>query len=147
MAEITRRPMSAALRTADLPPDYLAFIKAGTPTPVTGGPVPTATAAEESSGSPPVPTPERTGAALEMVPSPEKSSSRTARPKTARERDEEAMHGPAMVALSVRIPASLSVALLRASTERRIQCLKPFRQQEIVSEALTHWLKKSGFLD
>ena len=57
------------------------------------------------------------------------------------------MHGPAMVALSVRIPASLSVALLRASTERRIQCLKPFRQQEIVSEALTHWLKKSGFLD
>ena len=57
------------------------------------------------------------------------------------------MHGPALVALSVRIPANLSVALLRASTERRIQGLKPFRQQEMVAEALGQWLKKSGFLD
>ena len=147
MAEMIRRPMSAALRTADLPPDHLAFIKAGTPKPVTGGPMPTAAPAEALIGTPPIFTPERVRSAPEMVASPEKSSPRPARPKTGRERDEEAMHGPAMVALSVRIPASLSVALLRASTERRIQCLKPFRQQEIVSEALTHWLKKSGFLD
>lgn len=147
MAEMNRRPMSAALRTADLPPDHLAFIKAGTPTPVTGGPGLTAKPAEELSGSPPNSTPDRPATALEMVSSPEKSSSRTPRPKTARERDEGAMHGPAMIGLSVRIPASLSVALLRASTERRIQCLKPSRQQEIVSEALTLWLKKSGFLD
>ena len=43
-----------------------------------------------------------------------------------------AMHGQALVALSIRIPADLSVALPRASTERRIQGFKPFRQQEMV---------------
>ena len=147
MTEITRRPMSAALRTVDLPPDHLAFIKAGTPTPVTTGPRPTATPAEESSNNSPVSTPERTGTALDMVISPERSSPRSSRTKTGRERDEESMHGPALVALSVRIPANLSVALLRASTERRIQGLKPFRQQEMVAEALGQWLKKNGFLD
>lgn len=147
MAEITRRPMSAALRTADLPPDHLAFIKAGTPTPVTTGPRPAATPAEESGCISTVLNPERRGGVLETAPSAEKLSSRTSRTKTGRERDEESMHGPALVALSVRIPANLSVALLRASTERRIQGLKPFRQQEMVAEALGQWLKKNGFVD
>jgi len=145
MTEMTRRTMSAALRTVDLPAEQLAFVRAGTPKPVTSEPRLVPRSNPESENRSPVPTGEMSAADVEMVPASEQRAARSARPKVAREAEEGAMHGPALVALSVRIPGSLSVELLRASTERRIQGLKPFRQQEIVAEALEQWLKASGF--
>src|SRR5262249_42769585 len=48
------------------------------------------------------------------------------------------------VSRSFRLPESLPSALLRASTERRIAKKPPFTQEDIVSEAITQWLKRNG---
>ena len=54
---------------------------------------------------------------------------------------------PGAMALNTRLSADISSALLTASMQRKIQRQEPFTQQGIVGEALTHWLKKNGFLE
>ena len=53
---------------------------------------------------------------------------------------------PGMVGLTTRIPAEISMALMAASMQRKIQRQTPFRHQDIVTEAITEWLRKNGFL-
>lgn len=50
-----------------------------------------------------------------------------------------------VMSLNTRISAEITTALLMASMQRKIQRQTPFTQQDIVSEALTEWLRKSGF--
>ena len=51
---------------------------------------------------------------------------------------------PGTVSMSFRLPAELSARLLRASLDRKLKREKPFTQQDIIAEALAHWLKKRG---
>lgn len=53
---------------------------------------------------------------------------------------------PGMVGLTTRIPAEISMALMAASMQRKIQRQTPFRHQDIVTEAIKEWLRKNGFL-
>ena len=48
--------------------------------------------------------------------------------------------------MSIRVPAGLMEALLRAASERKIKRQRPFTQQEIVADALSTWLKRGGYL-
>ncbi len=53
--------------------------------------------------------------------------------------------GGGPLALNTRLDPAISSALLRASMERKIQRVTPFTQRDIVTEALTQWLKQNGF--
>ena len=50
-------------------------------------------------------------------------------------------------ALNTRLAAHLSNALLRASTDRKLQRLPSSTQRDIVEEAMADWLKKYGYLN
>jgi len=50
-------------------------------------------------------------------------------------------------ALNTRLAAHLSNALLRASTDRKVQRLSSATQRDIVEEAMADWLKKHGYLN
>jgi len=54
---------------------------------------------------------------------------------------------PSFVHLNIRVTHRIPVALLKASTDRKVRKIKPSTQQEIVDEALTDWLKKHGYLN
>lgn len=45
---------------------------------------------------------------------------------------------------STRLPQNLQNALLRASMERKFERLPPFKQQDIVQQALTDWFDANG---
>lgn len=51
-----------------------------------------------------------------------------------------------MVGLNTRVEPAISAALLRASVDRKIQRQSRAAVQDIVNEALTEWLKKTGYL-
>ena len=51
---------------------------------------------------------------------------------------------PTMVGLSTRIPADLHEKLMRVSLERRIERREPCTHQDIITEAISAWLKKAG---
>lgn len=51
----------------------------------------------------------------------------------------------APLAITVRLPAELPVALLRVAFERKLRRQHPFTQQEIVAEALRDWLHRHGW--
>lgn len=51
-----------------------------------------------------------------------------------------------VVSLNVRIEPAISIALLRASMERKIRRMPQFTQRDIVSEALADWLRRNGYL-
>lgn len=51
------------------------------------------------------------------------------------------------VSLNVRIEPEISIALLRASMDRKIRRLDPFTQRDIVADALAAWLKSHGYLN
>ena len=51
---------------------------------------------------------------------------------------------PGLVALNLQIQPTIMAALLRASSERKIQRIKPYTQRDIVSEAVTAWLKENN---
>lgn len=137
-----RRPLSQALKTADLPPGAMEFIRAGTPQPVQ----------QSSSGGPPVTlkdiprveptsdTPAPMGA--ESPESPVKAN----KPRLAREMALEQLPPRNLVTLSIRVPSDITDALLRASTERKLKRIKAHTQQEIAAEALTLWLERNGYL-
>ena len=45
--------------------------------------------------------------------------------------------------LSIRLPAEIPQALLRASLDRKLKRIKPWTQQDIVAEALLQWFKRN----
>jgi hypothetical protein len=49
-----------------------------------------------------------------------------------------------IVSITVRLPSSLPLRLLRASVERKLQRKHPFTQQDIVAEALQQWLTQNA---
>lgn len=51
-----------------------------------------------------------------------------------------------LVGLNTRVDPAISAALLRASMERKIQRQQRSAVQDIVAEALTHWLTERGYL-
>lgn len=51
-----------------------------------------------------------------------------------------------MVGLNTRVEPHISAALLRASTDRKIERRSRAAVQDIVNEALTEWLKTAGYL-
>src|SRR5690349_12422871 len=124
-----KRSMSDALKTADLPSEALALIKGGTMTSTANRVAPVQVAAVS-------PGEAATAGELENL------------PKTVRSRNPQRELEPApasgMAHLSIRLPADIPEALLRASLERKLKRVKPWTQQDIVSEALLQWLKRNG---
>ena len=138
MTQTPRRPMTAALRTADLPPEMLAFVKAGTPQPqivpvIRENPVQLEPASGKTMESTPAVPPRFE----------EEESLRPTKPRTIR--DPEPVAHPGLVSLSIRVPPEVPEGLVRASAERKIKRLRPWTQQEIVAEAITQWLKRNGY--
>lgn len=136
MNGLNRRSMTAALRTGDLSPDMLAFVKAGTPPSGVALSPPPATSTE------PVKPPPFPGPTAEPA---EPKDRRSAATKWKPDHD-RALAGPVhKVNLSVRVPAALTAGLLRASTDRKLNRERPATQQEIVTEAIEQWLKRHGY--
>ena len=55
---------------------------------------------------------------------------------------------PAIVSLTLRLPASLAARLARVSAERKLRRERPFHPQDIVAEALAQWFRRhAGDLD
>ena len=123
----TRRSMNEALRTGELNEEALAFVT-GKPS----HPVADRTSRERLPAlttPAPVPTPTRPEAQIQNAVS---------------EHAEVVAAGMGTVSITVRLPGSLPPRLLRASVERKLRRETPFTQQEIVAEALEHWLKRNG---
>jgi len=137
MSGVNRRSMTTALRTGDLPPDMLAFVKEGTPRLVTDLVSPGAKAPSAPIKSTPTPIPP--GEPTE----PMDRNSTVIKPKPDRARHPvELVH---KVNLSIRVPTDLTARLLRASTDRKLSREHPATQQEIVTEAVEQWLKRNGY--
>ena len=73
----------------------------------------------------------------EAAPSPEKKAPR---PKQKTETPEPESVVP-LITQSYRLPVALVSTLMRASMERKLARLKPWSQQDIVTEAVTKWLQ------
>lgn len=127
-----RRSMNQALQKFELPPEAVAMIREGRPAPQA-----VATVISAEPASLPAEEPERKrarkveGERVEAL-SPIKANSEPAEVRS--------------VSRSFRLPENLLVALLRASTERRIERRRPFTQEEIVAEAIRDWLVKKKLL-
>jgi hypothetical protein len=50
-----------------------------------------------------------------------------------------------LVADSFKLPQALHRRLLRASSERKLERIKPYTKQDIVASALDEWLSKRGY--
>ena len=136
----TRRLMSAALITPDLPPEAFALIKEGTPKPMVERPVLTAPVAPSEVIPTPIP--------IEPAePAIEAEAAKPVRQRTVPQRDAEPVPLAGLAHVSVRLPAEIPQALLRASLDRKLKRVKPWTQQDIVAEALTTWLKKNNYLN
>lgn len=55
------------------------------------------------------------------------------------------MSATGTVSITVRLPADIPARLLRVSTERKLNRIRPWTQQEIMAEALAQWLSKNGY--
>jgi hypothetical protein len=130
--------MSEALKTADLPPETLEFIRAGTPKPKTEKPI-IAVASRETVATPAEPQIELQEEAVPEAP-------RTLRKLSAPREEAAAIPSGSVVGFSFRLATHLHQALMKASFERKLRAQKPFTHQEIVAEALGAWLKKQGYL-
>jgi len=145
--------MSVALQTPNLPPEAIALIKEGSPKPQVEKPV--------IAPPPKVELEKTTEPALEKEKMAEGSGAtataretemhqeevKVAKVKVVREKEPESVPGQTYVSMTFRMPPEIPQGLLRASADRKIKKIRPFTQQEIVSEALSQWLKKQGFLD
>lgn len=129
-----RRSMSVALKTPELSAEALALIKQGTPEPLTAKPVVGAAAVVKEEVTKPIRM-ERT------VESPGERS------RHSSQKEPEPAPVVGLTHLSVRLPADLPQALLRASLDRKLKRIKPWTQQEIVMDALTLWLRKNNYLN
>lgn len=135
MSSTARRPMSVALKTAELSGEALEFIRQGKP------------------GATASPEPDRVNIASSEITD---SSATTAASEQRSEETSLPRRSPAskrvnairetMVGLSFRVPASIHHALMCASFDRKLAREEPWTQQEIAAEAIGNWLKKQGFL-
>lgn len=142
MTETPRRSMNAALRTSDLSPEELAFIRAGTPQPKVMEPV-------VEPKAPVIPSVEKTTGESNVGPSavekPEAAEKpRAPKPRMAREPEPEPLAH--RINLSIRVPAEIPEGLLKASTDRKLKRIRPNTQQEIATEAIAEWLQRHGYL-
>ena len=145
-----RRSMSVALQTADLPPEAITLIKAGTPRSLRRAIEGPAESAVGQGGKPEPqlppgperniraaqqPSPESTGMAngAPVMPLSDRMPNSSAKPPS--------MPLPAFASVTVRIPSEIPKRLLRAATDRKINQQSPFTQQEIVAQALAQWLE------
>ena len=128
----SRRTLSQALRTDDLSAEARAFLKptGRPPTPPAVGVVPTPIVREVSQSA------TRSLACADTT--------LDDSPPLARLADPPPPARP--VSMTFRLAPEIPVALLRASVERKVRQQRPFTQQEIVTEAIKHWLKVNGFL-
>ncbi len=72
-------------------------------------------------------------------------------PSAAQTEDEITPTGPSAknpvggtISLTFRAPSELATRLLEISLARKLRREKPFTQQDIIAEALQHWLKNIG---
>ena len=121
--------MSAAVTLpGKLPAEALAIIQQGNPKPLNQ------TAAV-------IPNPEVKPSEVKVVVS---EPAAVTKPKPVRETKVETV---AYVSLTARVPSEIQSALLKASSERKIKKIRPYSQQDIITEALKSWLQKNGHLD
>lgn len=138
MSSPARRPMSVALKTAELNGEALEFIRQGKPRAT--APVPLEAEGANKTSSEPTAEP----AAIEL---PERRPAEE--PSIPRRTPASKRAGPireTMVGLSFRVPAGIHHALMCASFDRKLAREEPWTQQEIAAEAIGNWLKKQGFL-
>jgi hypothetical protein len=121
-----RRTLEGALQTPTLPPEAFAIIKEGTPKPQTQLAATAPARPQEPALSKPA------GESVEP-----------AKPRAQKERTTEVV---ASVPMTVRVASEIPLALLKASSERKLKKVRPYTQQDIVAEALQHWLQKNGYL-
>ena len=133
--------MSQALQTVDLPPEAVALIREGNPTPKAAHPI---IARVETKPDPIEPqTTSPAGNVSDRPGKPRSDNSPVRRGEKPRSNEALPMEEPT-VSRSFRLPESLPPALLRAATERRINRVPPWTQEEIVTEAIQQWLKKNA---
>jgi hypothetical protein len=136
MSEVIRRPMAAALRTGDLSPAMLEFVKAGTPARVIAAPV---ARVESEKVEQPIQNPKSDEDGSEQ-------KTKTFRPsKGLQDQAPERVEPVSKVTLSIRVPMDIPASLLRVSTDRKLNHQQPATQQEIVTEAIYQWLKRNGY--
>lgn len=116
-----RRSLSESLPMAELSPEAWAIIKQGSPQPA----VESRTPLEVAKPKPPPPKPVREPAA---------------------EPEGEETKARGLVPLSVRVQAELADTLLKVAFDRKLQRKAPFSQQDIVTQAVTQWLRRGGYL-
>lgn len=124
-----RRSMAAALRTGEVTEEALAFVTGKTPR---QGAEPASVAQLQAPAS---------SSPVQMPPQP---SAAAPIPNAVSENIPVPVAGPGTVSITVRLPESLPARLLRASVERKLRRETPFTQQDIVAEALDHWLRQHG---
>lgn len=127
--EQNRRTLTQSL-TPNITSEAMALIKAGTPAPQT----PLVMPAAATPASSPTPPSQKNDTKIQQSADP--------RPRNQKDRGVETV---SFSSLSVRVPARLPAALLKAASERKLSKLKPFTQQDIVAEALQNWLQKHGY--
>lgn len=120
--------MEAALQHRTVTPEALAIIEQGAPKSLTQNP----NVRSDSVKVQPV-----------VAPKPTDEQQRPLKPKVDKAGEMESV---AIVSATFRLPANIPPALLKASSERKLKKVQPFTQQDIVTEALTNWLRKNGYL-
>lgn len=118
-----RRSLSQSLPMADLPAEAWDLIKQGSPQPVA--------------------EPRKT---VEL-PKPRPSPVKAVRDPIEAQEEGEGVKARGLVPLSVRVQSDLADKLLKVAFERKMQRKAPFSQQDIVTQAVTQWLRKGGYLD
>lgn len=73
-------------------------------------------------------------------------STSTDRPRSAGLRMNAPAYAPTLVSVTTRLQQATAVALRRAYLEQKLNRQFPDTQQEIIEEALQHWLYEHGFL-
>jgi len=125
---MNRRTLSAALQTGSLTDAALDFVKAGTPKPPADAVLSAVVPAKPAAVDEPRPM------------------ARSAKPRLRIGEESEGEAEAGLVSLTVRVPRIVPPGLLLASVDRKLKRQRPWTQQEIVAEALTHWLQQHGYL-
>jgi hypothetical protein len=72
-----------------------------------------------------------------------KSIAETPAPAVKPKREKPVAPPTGLVPLNCRLPAEIPLALLKASSERKMKKIRPYTQQDIIAEALSDWIKKN----
>lgn len=123
---MNRRTLSAALQTGSLTKEALDFVEGSG---AQRSPEDAATPPDQARGSE---QPPATGAIATL--------------RLRLEDEGDLKQDGSLVSLTVRVPRVVPPGLLLASVDRKLKRQRPWTQQEIVAEALTHWLSQHGYL-